>query len=100
MNMKNQCTVSGTLIEIQDIRQSPAGLEIVPALLAHQGSVIENGIERQLTFDIDIVAVGQMANKLKNCQIGDHLELSGFIAPKSKRSRQWVLHIQTLYIKE
>lgn len=100
MNQLNQWVVSGTLTAFHDIRQSPAGLKVVPASLAYQGSVTENGIERQLAFDIEIIAVGQMADALEKCQIGDQMELSGFIAPKSKRSRQWILHIQTLNIKE
>lgn len=101
MTLSNRWAVTGKLVDYTDRRKTPAGIDVVSATLQYQGTVIENGTERQLDFEISMMAVGKMADVLINdCQIGNILDITGFVAPKSKRSRQLILHIQTLDIKE
>lgn len=100
MTFQNRLCITGKLADYEPARKTPAGIEVLTATLNYQGSVTENGIDRQLDFEMTMMAIGNMAQMLKDCQIGDILEISGFIAPKSKRSRQLILHIQTLNIKE
>ena len=53
----------------------------------------EAGIERQLDFELDVIAVGDAATRLDRQALGTEIEVDGFLAPRSKRSRNLRLHI-------
>jgi primosomal replication protein N len=76
-----------------DLRYTPAGVPVLQAALAYAGAVAEAGIERQLDFELDAVAVGDAAQRLARQALGSTIEIDGFLAPRSKRSRSLALHI-------
>jgi primosomal replication protein N len=98
--LPNRLTFSGNLIERDSLRLTPAGIPVITGRLRHVGEAVEAGVTRQLDFEIDIMGIGDIAKQLQRCALGDRLDIVGFIAPKSKRSSRWVLHIQTLTIEE
>ena len=81
------------LLARADLRYTPAGVAVLKAGLRHQGSVAEAGIERRLDFELEAVAVGEAAQRLARQALGTELEIDGFLAPPSQRSRSLVLHI-------
>lgn len=68
-------------------------MAVLNAGLQHEATVAEAGIERQLAFELEAIALGDAATRLERTALGTELELSGFLAPHSKRSRNLVLHI-------
>ena len=61
--------------------------------LAHSDKVAEAGLERSLDFELEAIALGDAALRIERLALGTKLELTGFIAPRSRRSRRLVLHI-------
>jgi primosomal replication protein N len=61
--------------------------------LHHQAPVAEAGIERKLDFELEAIAVGEAARRLDRQALGTELEIEGFLAPRSRRSRTLILHI-------
>lgn len=76
------------------LRYTPAGVAVAEVVLQHQSVVNQAGVERQLSFDIDAVAMGDTAHWLSSVAVGDTLDIQGFIAPLRKSSTRLVLHIQ------
>ncbi len=91
--MSNRIRLRARLVSRGDLRFSPAGVAVVRAGLHHQGAVPEAGIERQLDFELDAIAVGDAALRLARQALGTELEFEGFLAPRSRRSRSLILHI-------
>lgn len=55
--------------------------------------MIEAGIERHLCIEIDTIAMGGLAQRLQTLNLGASVKISGFVAPRSKRSRKLRVHI-------
>jgi primosomal replication protein N len=89
----NRVQLSATLASISELRYTPAGVAVAEASLAHQGEVVEAGEARQLDFELDAVALGEVAARLARTGLGSRLGITGFLAPRSKRTRRWVIHI-------
>jgi len=66
---------------------------VLQAGLHHQAPAAEAGIERQLDFELEAIAVGDAAQRLDRQTLGCELEIEGFLAPRSRRSRGLILHI-------
>jgi primosomal replication protein N len=91
--LTNRVRLRARLAARGDLRYTPAGVAVLKAALAYAGTVAEAGIERQLDFELDAVAVGDAAPRLARQELGSELEIDGFLAPRSKRSRSLILHI-------
>jgi primosomal replication protein N len=52
-----------------------------------------------VTVELDCVAIGEQAQKLEQISPGMELELSGFLARRSKKSRWMVFHINESELK-
>ncbi len=92
----NEFRLSGTLVERAALRFTPAGVPVVEAQFRHRSDVIEAGLPRTLEFDVSAIGLGPMAGALEHEPLGAQLDLSGFIAPRSRRSRRLVLHVTGL----
>jgi primosomal replication protein N len=89
----NRVRLRAKLVALGDLRYTPAGIAVLQAGLRHQATVAEAGIERQLDFELEVVAVGDAAQRLGRQALGTELDIDGFLAPRSKRSRSLILHI-------
>jgi len=89
----NRLQMSATLIERTNLRYTPAGIPVIEAQLQHRSQTQEAGIERLLDFAFGAVAIGELAKRLANEDLGGHLQLSGFLAPRSRRSNRLLVHV-------
>jgi len=92
--------LTGTLVERKALRFTPAGVPVVECLIAHHSEQIEAGHPRQVECDIQAVAVGPTARWLQEARPGVSLRLSGFLAARSRNSRQPRLHLTTIEFVE
>jgi primosomal replication protein N len=91
--LTNRVRLRARLVALGDLRYTPAGVAVQQARLQHRSTVAEAGLERQLDFELDAVAVGETAGRLGRQGLGTEFEVDGFLAPRSRRSRTLVLHI-------
>ena len=91
--MTNRVRLRARLLARADLRYTPAGVAVLQAALRYDGAVAEAGIERRLDFELEAIAVGEAAQLLDRQALGSDLEVTGFLAPRSRRSRTLALHI-------
>ena len=92
----NRVQLSGQLLSVQPIRYTPAGIPVTEATLGHHSEQQEAGLKRQVTCEVPVKALGPLAHQLAAASIGTALKASGFIAAKSLKSRQLILHLETI----
>ncbi len=66
---------------------------MVEVVLQHTSDQSENGSERQAQFEIEAVAMGQVAQSLAQCTAGEFYRVQGFLNRKSLKSVKLRLHI-------
>ncbi len=91
--MSNRVRLRAKLVALGDLRYTPAGIAVLGAGLRHQGAVAEAGLERQLDFELEAIALGDAAQRLGRQAMGTELDIDGFLAPRSRRARSLILHI-------
>lgn len=96
----NRVQLSASLAARSDLRHTPAGVAVLELHLAHQGSVAEAGAERTLQFELDAIALGDAAQRLARVDLGQRLNLTGFLAPRSRRSQRLVVHISEFVLDQ
>jgi len=96
----NELRLTGQLLEISTLRYTPAGLPAVNFTFSHHSRQIEADTPREVEVEIKVVALGQAALLLQGSKPGAWLKLCGFIAAQSQRSKQPVLHVNTIEFME
>ena len=74
-------------------RRTPAGLPVLELGLRHRSETVEAGTARRLDFEFDAIAVGDVAARLATQPLGAIVELDGFVAAASRRSKRLKLHV-------
>jgi len=83
--VNNRVELTGRLVDKTELRYSPAGVPIARALLEHESSQTEAGVERWIRFLVGVRAAGSpLAEALDDIPIGRPLEVAGVLL----RSRQ------------
>ncbi|GAB5605664.1 hypothetical protein TK5_17440 [Sideroxyarcus sp. TK5] len=59
----------------------------------------EAGMQRQVQCEVPALALGEVAQKLGNLQPGQQLRAEGFLAQRSLKSMQLVLHIDNVILR-
>lgn len=85
--------MSATLVERSSLRYTPAGIPVVEAQLQHRSQALEAGTVRLLDFAFGAIALGDAARQLAAENLGGQLRLSGFLAPRSRRSSRLLVHV-------
>ena len=67
-------------------------------VLQHASEQSEAGLKRKVECEVQAVALGDIAKS--NIQIGDNIKAKGFLAKRSAKSTQLVLHIEQLQIEK
>ena len=70
----------------------------MPALnfrIGHVSEQVEAGRSRSVSFEIDAVALGEVAEKLSRMPLEGEYRFEGFLALRSKLSRLPVLHVNS-----
>ena len=89
----NQVVLSGKLIERNELRHTPAGLAALNFRIGHVSEQVEAGRPRSVNLEMDGVALGEVAQKLSKAAQEAEYRFEGFLAMRSKLSRQPVLHV-------
>jgi primosomal replication protein N len=95
----NRCVIDGELHELDDLRYTPAGVPRIGLKIRHVSTQQEAGISRQLQCDIPAVALGEAAQQVSRFQLGQSVRVEGFLAQRSLRIAQLVLHIDNIKLK-
>jgi primosomal replication protein N len=90
--------MSGVVVDIETIRYTPAGLPLLSFVLKHVSEVIEAGMKRKVECEVNAVAIGNLATS--NIQIGANINVAGFLAKRSAKSTQLVLHLLKIEVKD
>jgi primosomal replication protein N len=96
----NRLALSGDLVERRTTRYTPAGIPVCEARLRHAETAAEAGGERQVAFEITVLALGDQVRWLESAALGTRVSIEGFLAPKSRNSRQLVLHMNHIEFLE
>lgn len=90
---RNKVVLVGKLIERGELRLTPAGLPVLNMRIAHISEQTEAGRPRSVNLELDGVALGEVAEKLDRVNTQAEFRFEGFLAQKSRLSRQTVLHV-------
>jgi primosomal replication protein N len=90
----NKLVLSGTVTSIEALRHTPAGLPLLSFVLQHASENVEAGLKRKVECEVSAVILGDLAKT--PLQIGSQLKLAGFLAKRSAKSTQLVMHIQKI----
>ncbi len=97
---RNALRLTARLLDKDALRFTPAGIPALNLQLQHESRQLEAGEARQVDWVLDAVAFGPVARRLAEIPAGSLIECAGFIAPKSRRSRQTELHLTEFDIEE
>ena len=89
--------LNGVVVGLEAIRYTPAGIPLLSFVLQHTSEQIEAGLKRKVECEVNAVAIGELAKT--NVHIGDNIKAKGFLAKRSAKSTQLVLHIEQLHIE-
>jgi primosomal replication protein N len=89
----NQVRLGGTVIARETLRHTPAGVPILTFTLKHESMQVEGAVARQVGFEIEAMAMGDVAQGMSPLQVGQKLRLAGFLASRSRLSTRVVLHV-------
>lgn len=95
----NRCVIDGELVELDDLRYTPAGLARVGLKIRHTSTQQEAGIARQIQCDIPAISLDAVALKASKLLLGQQVRVEGFLAQRSLRNSQLILHIDNIKLK-
>ena len=95
----NRCVIDGELHELDDLRYTPAGVPRISLKIRHVSTQQEAGISRQIQCDIPAIALGEAAQQVARLQLSQSVRVEGFLAQRSLRISQLVLHIDNINLK-
>ena len=97
---RNRVVLVGTLVERRELRHTPAGVPALDARIAHASEQTEAGSARQVSLEVEAVALGEIAERLSRATPGRKYRFEGFLAQRSRMSRQLVLHLNRFDLSE
>lgn len=97
---RNQVVLTGRLIERKELRFTPAGLPALDVRIGHASEQVEAGKPRQVGLEIEAVALGALAEALGRADMRRGYRFEGFLALRSRMSRQLVLHLNRFDLNE
>lgn len=94
----NQLALTGEVLQVEELRYTPAGIPLLSFVLRHMSEQIEAGMKRKVECDVNAVAIGEIATTARQLRLGSQVKVTGFLAKRSLKSAQLVLHLNTLEI--
>jgi len=92
----NQLVITGEIMQIAEFRYTPAGIPVLGFEIRHVSEQIEADMQRRVECEMSVVAMGKLAEQIRNIQLGDLVQLTGFMTKRSLKSTQLTLHLNTL----
>jgi primosomal replication protein N len=87
----NKLLLQAEVVHIEPLRYTPAGIPLLSVSLRHVSEQVEAGMKRKVECEVNAVALGDLA--LKSWTLGSYILATGFIAKRSLKSTQLVMHI-------
>ena len=87
----NKLVLQAEVVQVEPLRYTPAGIPLLNVLLRHVSEQIEAGMKRKVECEVNAVVLGDLA--LKGLKIGAQIVAQGFLARRSLKSTQLVMHI-------
>lgn len=82
------------MVQIEPLRYTPAGIPLLSVVLRHASEQIEAGMKRKVECEVNAVILGDLA--LKGLKTGALIMAQGFLARRSLKSTQLVMHINNI----
>ncbi len=95
----NRLVIAGQLVELDILRYTPAGIARIEMKIRHASMQQEAGAERQVQCEISALALGEAAQQAARLQTGQQVKVQGFLAQRSLRNTQLILHIDKIKLE-
>lgn len=95
----NRFVVDGELVELDGLRYTPAGVARIALKIRNVSTQQEAGMARQVQCEIPALALGAAAQQASVLQLGQRVKAEGFLAQRSLRIAQLVMHIDNITLK-
>ena len=90
----NKLVIQAEVVQIEPLRYTPAGIPLVSVVLRHVSEQVEAGMKRKAECEVNAVVLGDLA--LKGLKAGAQIIAQGFLARRSLKSTQLVMHINDI----
>jgi len=87
------------VIHRETLKHTPAGVPILVLTLRHDSHQLEGGMRRQVGFELEAIALGEVARRMDSVPAESAVRVTGFLAARSKLSSRVVLHINEFEIE-
>ncbi|HEY0268649.1 MAG TPA: primosomal replication protein N [Methyloradius sp.] len=92
----NQLVITGEIVQIAEFRYTPAGIPVLSFEIRHVSEQIEADMQRRVECEMSVIAMGKLAEQIRNIKLGEMVQLTGFMTKRSLKSTQLTLHLNTL----
>ena len=92
----NEVVMSGVIRDLHALRYTPAGVPVAEFSLRHASTQQEAGQPRRVALDLKAIAFGVVARQLASDLPQGEITARGFLASRSQRSTEVVLHANTI----
>ena len=92
----NLLVIHGELLKVEELRFTPAGIPILSLVIGHTSEQVEAGMSRKVECEVNAMVMGELAKTCQTLKEGTAIKVSGFLAKRSFKSTQLVLHINKL----
>ena len=86
--------IQAEVVQIEPLRYTPAGIPLLSVVLRHASEQIEAGMKRKVECEVNAVVLGNLA--LTSLKLGAQIIAQGFLAKRSLKSTQLVMHINDI----
>jgi len=90
----NKLVLQAEVVQVEPLRYTPAGIPLLSVVLQHASEQIEAGMKRKVECEVNAVILGELA--LKGLKPGAQIIAQGFLARRSLKSTQLVMHINDI----
>ncbi len=90
----NKLVLQAEVVQIEPLRYTPAGIPLLSVVLRHASEQMEAGMKRKVECEVNAVILGDLA--LKGLKTGAQIMAQGFLARRSLKSTQLVMHINNI----
>lgn len=91
--------IEGEVVGLEELRFTPAGVARVAFKLRHTSVQQEAGMLRQIQCEVPALAFGAVAEQASRLPPGQQVRAEGFLAPRSLKIAQLVLHIDNVTLR-
>jgi primosomal replication protein N len=97
---RNRVELSGRLLELGQLRHTPAGVAALEFKLVHESEQEEAGMMRKVEAEIGAIAFETQARLVAGRPLGSPVKVEGFLSAKSKRAKRLMLHVTNIEFVE